>query len=187
MQTPIPPWLDNVTLARDPTLPLPRSPELCRIDREQEQATFALIRQDVLDQIAGGAILGQIVKDYNDSHSQPITASKLRTWLMNSDNAGEFKAALALGAMAMMDESVMISDAKDDAMVDVEHIKIKLETRKRYMTAYNKSLFGNDSNATGNAPASINVNITQVENPYLPTPSANSTPLITDNNLTITV
>ena len=177
MQTPLPSWLDNVTLARDPTLPPPKSPELKSIVRDQELSTYLLIRQDVLDQIAGGAILGQIVKDYNDQHSQPISASKLRTWLMNSTNLADFKHALSLGAMAMMDESVMISDAKDEPMVDVEHIKIKLETRKRYMTAYNRSLFGNDPNPSTNAPTAISVNITQVENPYLQ--SSAPTPTIT--------
>jgi hypothetical protein len=177
MQTPIPSWLDNVTLARDPTLPLPRSPELCAIDREHEHATYNLIKQEVLDQIAGGAILGQIVKDYNDSHSQPISASRLRTWLMKSENAVEFDAALTLGTLAMMDEYIMIADAKDEPMVDVEHIKIRLKARDKHMGAFNKKLFGNDPNATNNAPASISVNITQVENPYLPAPAP--TPAIT--------
>ena len=179
MQTPIPSWLDNVTLSIDPTLPIPKSPELRLIERDQEHSTYALIRQDVMDQLAGGAILGQIVRDYNDRHSQPIVASKLRSWLMNKDNEADFNTSLSLGTMAMMDEYIMIADAKDEPMVDVEHIKIRLKARDKHMGAFNKKLFGNDPGATGNTSGTINVNITQVESPY--------TKLDSPNTLTIDV
>ncbi len=97
---------------------------------------------------------------------------------MSKDNEADFNTALSLGTMAMMDEYIMIADAKDEPMVDVEHIKIRLKARDKHMGAFNKKLFGNDPGATGNTSGVINVNITQVESPYVKLDNATNSNVI---------
>jgi hypothetical protein len=126
---------------------IPIPPELTPEERKakfdlQEQ-TFAIAFETFLEQIADGAPLDRICREYHT----PIVTSQFRAWVYRDTKRKQaYTVAKAIGAEAVEDELIRISDGLNadgtPSPEDTNRSMLRIKTRQWLLEVWNRSRYG---------------------------------------------
>lgn len=133
------------------------------IQLERQNHIFESIWDSLLDRTS----LGHKLKDIASDDPRGIDLPRLTRWISKDPTRNkEYNAAKRMGTHMVLEEMIDISDGKD-SMEDVARSTLRVNTRRLYLKAYNRDVFGDQPAQSENSLAGgITINIGQVESPY---------------------
>lgn len=171
--TALPAWIGTTQLDTSPAqqshqatpnhAPSPQAGTNFAIQLERQNQIFESIWDSLLDRTS----LGHKLKDIASDDPRGIDLPKLTRWISKDPTRNkEYNAAKRMGTHLVLEEMIDISDGKD-SMEDVARSTLRVNTRRLYLKAYNKDVFGDQPAQSENSLAGgITINIGQVESPY---------------------
>lgn len=185
--TALPAWigttqLDTPTPARSAPpiqVPSPQAGTNFAIQLERQNQIFESIWDSLLDRTS----LGHKLKDIASDDPRGIDLPKLTRWISKDPTRNkEYNAAKRMGTHLVLEEMIDISDGKD-SMEDVARSTLRVNTRRLYLKAYNRDVFGDQPAQSENSLAGgITINIGAVQSPYAaPITTIEQEPLVLEN------
>ena len=185
--TALPAWigttqLDTPTAAQSAPpiqVPSPQAGTNFAIQLERQNQIFESIWDSLLDRTS----LGHKLKDIASDDPRGIDLPKLTRWISKDPTRNkEYNAAKRMGTHLVLEEMIDISDGKD-SMEDVARSTLRVNTRRLYLKAYNRDVFGDQPAQSENSLAGgITINIGAVQSPYAtPIETIEQAPLVLEN------
>ena len=165
--TALPAWIGTTQLDTSPeptpNAPSPQAGTNFAIQLERQNQIFESIWDSLLDRTS----LGHKLKDIASDDPRGIDLPKLTRWISKDPTRNkEYNAAKRMGTHMVLEEMIDISDGKD-SMEDVARSTLRVNTRRLYLKAYNRDVFGDQPAQSENSLASgITINIGAVQSPY---------------------
>jgi hypothetical protein len=115
-----------------------------------ELQTFEIAFESALEKIAAGVTLAEFVRTCTPPADNPdyaLDASRFRTWIyQNTKRKQAYLAAKAVGAEAVEDELIRISDGLDadgnPSMNDTSRAQLQIATRRWLLGVWNRDRYG---------------------------------------------
>lgn len=145
----MPDWLIPTT----PMAPTPAPPDnTSKAKRELLHYTYDLMFEDILEQLANGRPLKQIL----DDDVRQIDYQHLLRWIhADTDRENRYQEAQRIGTEMLAAECIQIADA-EDSLEDVQRSKLRIDTRFFIMGAWNKRY-----RKTQQVEGNLNINIAE--------------------------
>ena len=145
------------------------------------EQVYLSIWQQTLDRIS----LGHKLKDVISDDPREIDLAAFNRWIAkDKKRANEFKEAKRMGTHMVLEEMIEIADGHN-SMEDVARSTLRVNTRRLYLKAYNKDVFGDNpafAESAGNQP--ITIIIGAVDSPYnKPTIDITPAPITLENTI----
>ena len=114
--------------------------------RELELQTFSIAFEFVLEHLAEGGTFERFCREYH-APLAPLSVARFRTWIFRDDKRRTaYMGAKAMGAEAVEDELVRISDGLDQfgnaSPVEVSRSKLQIDTRRWLLQIWNRKRYG---------------------------------------------
>lgn len=165
--TALPAWIGttqlDTSLPSSSNAPSPQAGTNFAIQLERQNQIFESIWDSLLDRTS----LGHKLKDIASDDPRGIDLPKLTRWISKDPTRNkEYNAAKRMGTHMVLEEMIDISDGKD-SMEDVARSTLRVNTRRLYLKAYNRDVFGDQPAQSENSLAGgITINIGAVQSPY---------------------
>jgi len=107
--------------------------------RELEQITFECVFERVIEGVEAGETVTSVIKAY----PVPVDMGKFMRWVRKDSTRSElFEDAKQNGMLIMEDKLVGIADGEENSMEDVQRSKLRADTYKWIMQAWNRKRYG---------------------------------------------
>lgn len=172
MTTELPSWLEltQTTSAspESPTVTTATPPAPAEKPSGKELTYEELQFENFLEGAMERLVQGHPLKDIVNDDPRNLSYGKLLYWIHKDPKRQQrYYEARTIGAEAVADEMIGISDGTDNPLEDVTRSKQRLDTRWRLLGVWNRKRFGGDTTVGGgggNQP--ITINIGEVVSPY---------------------
>lgn len=165
-----------------------KTPSLKLPAQQLEEAQFEASFENILDKIAGGGNLKDILED----DIRQLDHSRMRRWILrDTKRKAKYHEAQEIGAELIADEIIGIADG-GNSMEDVQRSKLRIDTRWKLLTVWNRRRYGEVKQVEINQSISISDALNAahqrmekaltIEGDYSPVPSMSTlTTLSTDD------
>lgn len=136
----VPSWLTPSPFEPQPLVEPPTDPDAPRTKEAKELTViqYELMFDRVLDEIASGCSLIQVIKD----DARRLGAAKFMRWVKSDPmRKARYEEAQAIAAEIKMAECVEIADA-EDSIEEVARSRLRVDTRMIQIKAYDRGRYG---------------------------------------------